>query len=111
MAMQNRSLQAGPNGHRSALDDAPVTSQPQDTAKRRPSRARASLDSPDDADPWLTVRGVARHLKCSEHTVYRSVRQGLMRAAFIGGRREIRIRQSWADASMEATSTPIEATR
>ncbi len=62
-------------------------------------------------DPWLTAKAVAAHLGLSLNTVYRDIRAGRMRAARVGGRREVRIRRSWADAALEATSTPVEATR
>ena len=47
---------------------------------------------------WLTPGAAARLVSVGRRTIYREVRRGRLRAARIGGRREIRIHRSWLDA-------------
>jgi excisionase family DNA binding protein len=54
--------------------------------------------------PWLTVREAAGRAKCGVKTVYREVRAGRLRAARIGGRRELRLRPEWIDEWLDRTS-------
>lgn len=46
---------------------------------------------------WLTVREAAAHARCGPKSIYRAVRSGQLRAARIGGRRELRFLESWID--------------
>ena len=46
---------------------------------------------------WLTVREAADRARCGPKTIYRAVRAGQLRAARIGGRRELRFLASWID--------------
>ena len=55
---------------------------------------------------WLTVREAARHAKCGTRSIYTAVQQGKLRAARLGGRRELRFMATWIDAWLLATSTP-----
>jgi excisionase family DNA binding protein len=55
---------------------------------------------------WITVRGAAQHAKCGTRSIYLAVQQGKLRAARLGGRRELRFLRSWIDAWLLATSTP-----
>ena len=55
---------------------------------------------------WLTVDEAAQHAKCGTRSIYLAVRQGKLRAARLGGRRELRFLASWIDAWLLATSTP-----
>ena len=54
--------------------------------------------------PWLTVAEAAQRARCGVKTVYREVRAGRLRAARIGGRRELRLRPEWVDTWLEQTS-------
>jgi excisionase family DNA binding protein len=46
---------------------------------------------------WLKVRDAADRARCGPKTIYRAVRSGQLRAARIGGRRELRFLEGWID--------------
>jgi excisionase family DNA binding protein len=48
--------------------------------------------------PWLTVREAATRARCGVKTIYREVNAGRLRAARVGGRRELRLLPEWVDA-------------
>lgn len=50
-----------------------------------------------DVVRWLKVREAADRARCGSKTIYRAVRSGQLRAARIGGRRELRFLESWID--------------
>jgi excisionase family DNA binding protein len=50
-----------------------------------------------DVIRWLKVREAADRARCGSKTIYRAVRSGQLRAARIGGRRELRFLDSWID--------------
>jgi excisionase family DNA binding protein len=50
-----------------------------------------------DESPWLTVEGAAQRARCGVKTIYREVRAGRLRAARVGGRRELRLLSVWVD--------------
>lgn len=54
----------------------------------------------------LNVEEAARHAKCGVRSIYLAVRQGNLRAARLGGRRELRFLASWIDGWLLASSTP-----
>jgi len=62
----------------------------------------------DTTTPWRTVQQVADRALCGPKLIYREVKAGRLRAARIGGRRDIRILDAWVDAWLEAASTPAE---
>jgi len=45
--------------------------------------------------PWLTVEDARREVKCGAKLLYREIRAGRLRAARLGGRRDIRIHKDW----------------
>ena len=47
--------------------------------------------------PWLTVREAAARARCGAKLIYREVRAGRLRAARVGGRRELRFLVAWVD--------------
>jgi len=55
---------------------------------------------------WLTVVEAAQHARCGKRSVYLAVEQGKLRAARLGGRRELRFLAEWIDAWLLASSTP-----
>jgi excisionase family DNA binding protein len=55
---------------------------------------------------WLTVEEAAQHARCGKKSIYGAVRRGTLRAARLGGRRELRFLAAWIDAWLLATSTP-----
>ena len=47
---------------------------------------------------WLKIDEAADRARCGPKTIYRAVRSGQLRAARIGGRRELRFLADWIDA-------------
>jgi excisionase family DNA binding protein len=66
---------------------------------------------PKPVSPWLTVEEAAWRARCGLKTIYREVSAGRLRAARIGGRRELRFLAEWIDEWLVASSTPVEITR
>jgi excisionase family DNA binding protein len=62
---------------------------------------------------WLTVKQAAARAQVGPKTIYRAVhsRQAPLRAATVGGRRDLRFLAAWVDQWLEATSTPVEVKR
>ena len=58
--------------------------------------------------PWLTPKEAAQRARCGVKTIYREVQAGRLRAARVGGRRELRIKPQWVDEWLVTTATPIE---
>ena len=56
---------------------------------------------------WLTVRQAAARAQCGPKVIYRAVRARKLRAAAIGGRRELRFRAEWVDSWVEGCSTSV----
>lgn len=54
------------------------------------------------ASPWLTVREAADRARCGVKLIYREVRAKRLRAARVGGRRELRLRAEWIDSWLDA---------
>jgi excisionase family DNA binding protein len=76
------------------------------------SKSRAGAESPDPPSPWLTAAQAARYANLkSTKTVYAAVRAKRLRAARIGGRRELRFLAAWVHEWLEATAEPIEVNR
>jgi excisionase family DNA binding protein len=67
-------------------------------------RRKTMIESTTSPSPWLTVAEAAQRARCGVKTVYREVRAGRLRAARIGGRRELRLRPEWVDAWLDQTS-------
>ncbi len=63
--------------------------------------ARAGLAGP--LSPWLTVKEAAERARCGTKTIYREVKAHRLKAAKVGGRRELRIRPEWIDAWLESS--------
>jgi len=61
-----------------------------------------------ESDSWLTPEECGARAKCGKRVIYNEVKAGRLRAARIGGRRELRIRPAWVDAWLEASAKPIE---
>jgi excisionase family DNA binding protein len=55
---------------------------------------------------WLTVDEAATRARCGKRSIYLGVQQGRLRAARLGGRRELRFLAEWIDAWLLASSTP-----
>lgn len=52
--------------------------------------------------PWLDVVEGAAYAKVSRKLIYRAIRGGRLKAARVGGRRQVRLRKEWLDAFIEA---------
>jgi excisionase family DNA binding protein len=59
-------------------------------------------------DEWLTLQAAAAIVHIHESTLRREIRAGRLRYARVGGRKNFRLRRSWVDAWLEATSAPVE---
>lgn len=55
---------------------------------------------------WRTVTEAAEHARCGRRTIYLAVKHGKLRAARLGGRRELRFLLEWVDAWLLASATP-----
>ena len=58
---------------------------------------------------WFTVEQAAARAQVGKRVVYREVAAGRLRAARVGGRRELRIRPEWVDRWLEQCAEPVEA--
>ncbi len=58
--------------------------------------------------PWLTVKDAAARARCGSKLIYREVRAGRLRAARVGGRRELRLRPGWIDDWLLASAEPTQ---
>ena len=55
--------------------------------------------------PWLTVKEAAKRARCGPKLIYREVQAKRLRAARVGGRRELRFLADWIDAWLITYST------
>jgi excisionase family DNA binding protein len=58
---------------------------------------------------WLTAEQIAAYAQVGIKTIYREVKARRLRAAIVGGRRELRFRKEFADTWLEQCVTPIDA--
>jgi excisionase family DNA binding protein len=68
-----------------------------------PSERRTSPTT--ESSPWLTVDEAAERARCGVKTIYREVRAGRLRAARVGGRRELRLLSTWIDEWLVQSTT------
>ena len=61
--------------------------------------------------PWLTAKEAGSRGRVGEKVIYRETKAGRLRAARVGGRRELRLRPEWVDQWLEATAIPVEVRR
>jgi len=59
----------------------------------------------------LTLKQAAEVVQTHEATLRREIQRDRLRAARVGGRKSIRLRRSWLDAWLEASTTPVEVNR
>ena len=55
----------------------------------------------DLQSPWLDVGQGAMYARVSKKLLYRAVSSGRLKAARVGGRRQVRLRREWLDAFIE----------
>jgi excisionase family DNA binding protein len=65
---------------------------------------RRSESSVSDTTPWLCVREAATYIRMGRKTLYRAIGCGQLKAARVGGRREIRVRREWLDQYLEQSA-------
>lgn len=79
--------------------------------QRIPSMSPETLSTeppvPVHQSPWLDVRQAAQHANCGRKSIYNAVASGKLRAARLGGRRELRFLAEWVDAWLIETSKPV----
>jgi excisionase family DNA binding protein len=61
--------------------------------------------------PWRTVSQAAARAQTGDRMIYREVKAGRLKAARVGGRRELRFKDEWIDQWLEASTTPQEVSR
>ena len=66
-----------------------------------------TVTSPTAQSPWLTVAEAADRARCGVKTIYREVRAGRLKAARIGGRRELRLLSEWIDEWLLQSATRL----
>jgi excisionase family DNA binding protein len=67
-----------------------------------PTTTESPQQSSAVQSPWLTVDEAKDYMKVSAKQVYREIAAGRLRAARVGGRRQIRLRVQWLDAYLES---------
>lgn len=65
----------------------------------------------DEVSPWLTIEEARKVAKVGARLLYREIKAGRLRAARIGGRREIRVHVDWISEWLRASAEPVEITR
>jgi excisionase family DNA binding protein len=73
-----------------------------------PDQATNAIET-SSPSPWLTVHDAAGRARCGIKTIYREVKAKRLRAARVGGRRELRFRAEWVDEWLDRTSEPEAA--
>jgi excisionase family DNA binding protein len=68
-------------------------------------------NTPSPADDWLTVKQAREIVQCGEKLLYREIRAGRLRAARLGGRRDLRVHRTWIHEWLLACSRPVEISR
>lgn len=63
----------------------------------------------DVSSPWLDAGQGASYARVSRKLLYRAIRSGRLRAARVGGRRQVRLRREWLDEFIEGHATGPEA--
>ena len=82
-----------------------------DDVKRGSGNQTQTQNSAANASPWLTVSEAADRARCGVKLIYREVRARRLRAARVGGRRELRLRTEWIDTWLDAYTMPQELVR
>ena len=57
--------------------------------------------------PWMVMAEAAAYAKRGRRLLAKAVKDGELRAARIGGRRELLFRREWLDEWIEAQATPV----
>jgi excisionase family DNA binding protein len=84
---------------------AEAPDRPKKRRARKPKLAVVITDS-----PWLTLVEAAQYAKRSRRVLRAAITDGRLRAAVIGGRKEILTRREWLDAWIEDQAAPVMIT-
>ena len=57
--------------------------------------------------PWLTIAEAAAYTRRGRRFLRQQVHANRLRAACVGGRRELMFRREWLDAFLEDLATPV----
>lgn len=87
--------------------DLPHDGDQRPTYRSQPRHPRCASVATVTESPWLTVHEAAERCKCGVKAIYREVKTGRLRAARIGGRRELRLLAEWVDEWLIASTTVI----
>ena len=60
-----------------------------------------------DSSPWMSIADAATYLKRSNRFLAKEVKGKRLKAAVIGGRKELFFRSEWLDEWMENQTTPV----
>ena len=61
-----------------------------------------------EPSPWWDVGRGAAYARVSKKLLYRAIRGGKLKAARVGGRREVRLRREWIDEFIEGQVPRLE---
>jgi excisionase family DNA binding protein len=61
--------------------------------------------------PWLRLPEAAEYLQRGKRFLSKEVRAGRLRAAYVGGKRELYFRREWLDEYVTSLATPVEVFR
>lgn len=67
-----------------------------------------ALPSAPSVSPWMTAAEAAAYAKRGRRFILREIAAGRLRAARVGGRREILTRAEWIDQWIERLEIPVE---
>ncbi len=57
--------------------------------------------------PWLTAAEAGEYLKRSKRYIHAEIKKGRIRAARVGGKKEILTRREWLDQFIEDEAAPV----
>ena len=60
--------------------------------------------------PWMTMADAQTYTRRGRRFLARQVRAGRLKAAIVGGRRELLFRAEWLDQFLEELATPVLVT-
>lgn len=58
---------------------------------------------------WLTVPEAAERARVGARTIYSEVKAHRLRAAKVGGKKQLRFRAEWIDSWLESSTTEVQA--
>jgi excisionase family DNA binding protein len=87
-----------------------MTNTRSNTVQRTVGEEAGQVEQRWSSTSWLTVREAAGRARCGERSIYNAVRSGKLRAARLGGRRELRFLAEWIDAWLLESTTPVVLT-